>query len=395
MVFLFHLRSAFVAIVSLPLGVLIAFIVMSYQGVNANIMSLGGIAIAIGAMVDAAVVMIENAHKHIERWNHDHAGETPHGQEQWRVIGEAATEVGPALFFSLLIITLSFIPVFTLEAQEGRLFSPLAFTKTYAMAAAAGLAVTLIPVLMGYLIRGRIPDERSNPLNRALIAIYRPALAAVLRHPWATLVAAVLVLAVTAWPLSQLGGEFMPPLDEGDLLYMPSALPSIATGKVAELLQQTDRLIKTVPEVQSVFGKAGRAETATDPAPMEMFETTIQFKPRDQWRAGMTQDKLVDELDRIVRVPGLANIWVPPIRNRIDMLATGIKSPVGVKVAGTDLVTIDRIAGDIERVLKNVPGVSSALAERLTGGRYVDVNIKRDEAARFGMNIADVQSVIG
>ena len=262
------------------------------------------------------------------------------------------------------------------------------------MAAAAGLAVTLIPVLMGYLIRGRIPNERANPLNRGLIAIYRPALAAVLRHPWPTLLAAVLVLVVTAWPLSQLGGEFMPPLDEGDLLYMPSALPSIATGKVAELLQQTDRLIKTVPEVQSVFGKAGRAETATDPAPLEMLETTIQFKPREQWRAGMTPDKLVDELDRIVKVPGLSNIWVPPIRNRIDMLATGIKSPVGVKVAGMDPVEIDRVTAEVERVVKTVPGVSSALAERLAGGRYIDVNIDRDQAARYGLNIADVQSVV-
>jgi Cu(I)/Ag(I) efflux system membrane protein CusA/SilA len=393
-VFLFHLRSALVAIVSLPLGILVAFIVMYYQGVNANIMSLGGIAIAVGAMVDAAVVMIENAHKHIERWKHDHVGEKLQGDEHWRVVGEAAAEVGPALFFSLLIITLSFIPVFTLEAQEGRLFSPLAFTKTYAMAGAAGLAVTLIPVLMGYLIRGRIPDERSNPLNRGLIAIYRPALAGVLRYPWATLVLAVIVLIVTAWPLSQLGGEFMPPLDEGDLLYMPSALPSIATGKVAELLQQTDRLIKTVPEVQSVFGKAGRAETATDPAPLEMFETTIQFRPREQWRAGMTPDKLVEELDRIVQVPGLSNIWVPPIRNRIDMLATGIKSPVGVKVSGMDSEQIDRVTADIERVVKKVAGVSSALAERLAGGRYIDVDIDRDAAARYGLNIADVQSIV-
>jgi Cu(I)/Ag(I) efflux system membrane protein CusA/SilA len=392
--FLFHLRSAFVAVVSLPLGVLVAFIVMHYQGVNANIMSLGGIAIAIGAMVDAAVVMIENAHKHIERWRHVHVGETLHGSEQWRVEGEAAAEVGPALFFSLLIITLSFIPVFTLEAQEGRLFSPLAFTKTYAMAGAAGLAVTLIPVLMGYLIRGRIPDERANPLNRALIAVYRPSLSAVLRHPKATLFVALLVLAATAWPLSRLGGEFMPPLDEGDLLYMPSALPSIGSGKVAELLQQTDRLIKTVPEVQSVFGKAGRAETATDPAPMEMFETTIQFKPRDQWRPGMTPDKLVEELDRIVKVPGLSNIWVPPIRNRIDMLATGIKSPVGIKVAGMDTAEIDRVTADIERVVKTVPGVSSALAERLAGGRYIDVDTDRDAASRYGLNIADVQSVL-
>ena len=393
-IFLFHLRSAFVAIISLPLGILAAFIVMHYQGVNANIMSLGGIAIAIGAMVDAAVVMIENAHKHLEHWGHDHPGETLEGEARWRVIGDAAAEVGPALFFSLLIITLSFIPVFTLEAQEGRLFSPLAFTKTYAMAAAAGLSVTLIPVLMGYLIRGRIPDEKSNPLNRLLIAIYRPMLDVVLRAPKLTLLAAGIVLAISAWPLQHIGGEFMPRLDEGDLLYMPSALPGLSASKASELLQQTDRLIKTVPEVASVYGKAGRAETATDPAPMEMFETTIQFMPRELWRAGMTQDKLVEELDRIVRVPGLSNIWVPPIRNRIDMLATGIKSPVGVKVAGTDLITIDRLTGDIERALKDVPGVSSALAERLTGGRYIDVNIKRDAASRFGLNIADVQSVI-
>jgi Cu(I)/Ag(I) efflux system membrane protein CusA/SilA len=393
-IFLFHLRSAFVAIISLPLGILAAFIVMHYQGVNANIMSLGGIAIAIGAMVDAAVVMIENAHKHLEHWGRDHPGETLHGEARWRVIGDAAAEVGPALFFSLLIITLSFIPVFTLEAQEGRLFSPLAFTKTYAMAAAAGLSVTLIPVLMGYLIRGRIPDEKSNPLNRLLIAIYRPMLEVVLRAPKLTLLAAGIVLVISLWPLQHIGGEFMPRLDEGDLLYMPSALPGLSAGKASELLQQTDRLIKTVPEVASVYGKAGRAETATDPAPMEMFETTIQFKPRDQWRTGMTQDKLVEELDRIVKVPGLSNIWVPPIRNRIDMLATGIKSPVGVKVAGTDLITIDRLTGEIERALKDVPGVTSALAERLTGGRYIDVNIKRDAASRFGLNIADVQSVI-
>ncbi|MDO8767240.1 MAG: efflux RND transporter permease subunit, partial [Burkholderiaceae bacterium] len=393
-VFLFHLRSAFVAIISLPLGILAAFIVMHYQGVNANIMSLGGIAIAIGAMVDAAVVMIENAHKHLEHWGRDHPGETLEGEARWRVIGDAAAEVGPALFFSLLIITLSFIPVFTLEAQEGRLFSPLAFTKTYAMAAAAGLSVTLIPVLMGYLIRGRIPDEKSNPLNRLLIAIYRPMLEVVLRAPKLTLLAAGVVLVISLWPLQHIGGEFMPRLDEGDLLYMPSALPGLSAGKASELLQQTDRLIKTVPEVASVYGKAGRAETATDPAPMEMFETTIQFKPRDQWRTGMTQDKLVEELDRIVNVPGLSNIWVPPIRNRIDMLATGIKSPVGVKVAGTDLITIDRLTGEIERALKDVPGVTSALAERLTGGRYIDVNIKRDAASRFGLNIADVQSVI-
>ena len=393
-IFLFHLRSAFVAIVSLPLGILVAFIVMRYQGVNANIMSLGGIAIAIGAMVDAAVVMIENAHKHLERWGHARPGETLQGEARWRVIGDAAAEVGPALFFSLLIITLSFIPVFTLEAQEGRLFAPLAFTKTYAMAAAAGLSATLIPVLMGYLIRGRIPDEKTNPLNRFLIAVYRPLLNGVLRMPKLTICAAVIALVASMWPLRHIGGEFMPRLDEGDLLYMPSALPGLSASKAGELLQQTDRLIKTVPEVASVYGKAGRAETATDPAPLEMFETTIQTKPREQWRTGMTREKLVEELDRVVKVPGLANIWVPPIRNRIDMLATGIKSPVGVKVAGADLATIDRVTGEIERVLKDVPGVSSALAERLTGGRYVDVTINRDAAARYGMNIADVQSVI-
>jgi Cu(I)/Ag(I) efflux system membrane protein CusA/SilA len=394
LVFLFHLRSAFVAIVSLPLGVLMAFIVMYYQGVNANIMSLGGIAIAIGAMVDAAVVMIENAHKHIEAWHHAHPNQKLEGDAQWRVIGDAAAQVGPALFFSLLIITLSFIPVFTLEAQEGRLFSPLAYTKTYAMAVAAGLAVTLIPVLMGYLIRGRIPEERKNPLNRFLVAIYRPALTFVLRVPLLTLLAAVIIAVATLWPASQIGGEFMPPLDEGDLLYMPSALPGISAGKVTELLQQTDRLIKTVPEVASVFAKAGRAETATDPAPLEMFETTIQFKPREQWRVGMTPDKLVEELDRTVKVPGLSNIWVPPIRNRIDMLATGIKSPVGVKVAGTKLEEVDRIAAEVERVVKQVPGVTSAFAERLTGGRYIDVRIDRATAGRYGLNVSDVQSVV-
>ncbi len=392
--FLFHLRSALVAIVTLPIGILIAFIVMHHQGVNANIMSLGGIAIAIGAMVDAAVVMIENAHKHIERWKHDHAGAALSGDEQWRVIAESAVEVGPALFFSLLIITLSFIPVFTLEAQEGRLFSPLAFTKTYAMAAAAGLAVTLIPVLMGYLIRGNIPPEQKNPLNRWLIAIYHPLLDGVLRYPKTTLVVAALLAAVTVFPAARLGGEFMPPLDEGDLLYMPSALPGVSIGKISELLQLTDRLIKSVPEVARVFGKAGRAESATDPAPLEMLETTIQFKPRNEWRAGMTPDKLIEELDRTVKVPGLANIWVPPIRNRIDMLATGIKSPVGVKVAGTSLAEIDRIAAEIERVVKTVPGVTSALAERLAGGRYIDVKIDRDAAARYGMNIADVHSIV-
>jgi len=393
-VFLFHLRSAFVAIVSLPLGVLIAFIVMYYQGVNANIMSLGGIAIAVGAMVDAAVVMIENAHKHIEAWHYAHPAAELKGAEQWRVIGDAAVQVGPALFTSLLIITFSFIPVFTLVAQEGRLFSPLAFTKTYAMAAAAGLAVTLIPVLMGYLIRGRIPQEQRSPINRELIRLYQPLLSRALAYPKIVLGVALLILLATAYPATHIGGEFMPPLDEGDLLYMPSALPGISAGKVSELLQQTDRLIKTVPEVGSVFGKAGRAETATDPAPLEMFETTIQFKPRNQWRAGMTPDKLIEELDRTVQVPGLSNIWVPPIRNRIDMLATGIKSPVGVKVAGANLHEVDRLAAQIARVVKQVPGVTSAFAERLSGGRYIDVKIDRDSAGRYGLNISDVQSVI-
>jgi Cu(I)/Ag(I) efflux system membrane protein CusA/SilA len=376
--FLWHARSALVAILTLPLGVVFAFLVMRVQGVNANIMSLGGIAIAIGAMVDAAVVMIENAHKKIERWEAAHPGEHLQGEKRWIVITEAAAEVGPALFLSLIIITLSFVPVFSLQGQEGRLFSPLAFTKSYAMAGAAILSVTLVPVLMGWLIRGRIPAESSNPINRWLAAAYKPILNWVMRRPRTTLVVAALVFATTAWPLSQLGGEFMPQLNEGDLLYMPSALPGLSAAKAGELLQQTDRLIKTVPEVQSVFGKAGRAETATDPAPMEMFETTIQFKPQSQWRPGMTPEKLVEELDRTVKVPGLANVWVPPIRNRIDMLATGIKSPIGVKVSGANLADLDRIAHDVETVAKTVPGVSSALAERLTGGRYVDVDIDRD-----------------
>jgi copper/silver efflux system protein len=393
-VFLLHFRSAFVAIVSLPLGVLISFIVMQQQGVNANVMSLGGIAIAIGAMVDAALVMIENAHKHLEQWAHDNPDQELNGAERWRVIGDAAVEVGPALFSSLLVITLSFIPVFTLEAQEGRLFAPLAYTKTYAMAASAGLAVTLIPVLMGYLIRGKIPSENSNPINRGLIAAYRPALDVVLKFPKATVLVALVLLGISFYPLTKLGTEFMPPLDEGDLLYMPTALPGLSVGKAAELLQQTDRLIKTLPEVESVYGKAGRAETATDPAPLEMFETTIQFKPKDEWRDGMTAEKLVDELDQIVRVPGLTNIWVPPIRNRIDMLATGIKSPVGVKVTGPDLNTINEISVKVEKAVKNIEGVSSAFAERLIGGRYIDVDINRDKAARYGMNISNIQSII-
>ena len=392
--FLFHLRSAFVAIISLPLGVLAAFIVMHYQGINANIMSLGGIAIAIGAMVDAAIVMIENAHKHVERWREEHPDRTPTGAEHWKLIGDASAEVGPALFFSLLIITLSFIPILTLEAQEGRLFSPLAYTKTYAMAAAAGLAVTVVPVLMGYLIRGKIPSEDRNPINRFLIRVYRPVLDRVLEWPRTTIAIGVLLLALTIVPFLQLGGEFMPPLDEGDVLHMPSALPGLSAGKASQLLQQMDRLIMTVPEVDSVFGKMGRAETATDPAPLEMTETTVRFKPRDRWREGMTTEKLIEELDRTVQIPGLANIWIPPIRNRIDMLATGIKSPVGIKVAGTDLAVIDRVAREIEQAVKSVPGVTSALAERLSGGRYIEVDIDRGAAARYGLNIEDVQSIV-
>ena len=392
--FLFHFRSALVAMITLPLGILGAFIVMHYQGVNANIMSLGGIAIAIGAMVDAAIVMIENMHKVLEQWRHDNPDKQPTGADYWRISEQAAVEVGPALFCSLLIITLSFIPVFSLEAQEGRMFSPLAFTKTYAMAVAAGLGITLVPVLMGYFIRGKIPDEKANPINRWLIAAYEPLLDKVLMRPKTTLVIAGAVLLATLWPLSRLGSEFMPPLDEGDLLYMPSTLPGISAREAGRLLQQTDRLIKTVPEVATVFGKAGRADTATDPAPLTMIETTIRFKPRDQWRPGMTMDKLVSELDSIVKVPGIANVWVPPIRNRLDMLATGIKSPVGIKVNGNNIAAIEQVAEQIERVVKQVPGVTSALAERLGGGRYVDINIDRLKAARYGVSVKELQSLV-
>ena len=392
--FLWHARSALVAILTLPLGILIAFIVMRLQGLNANILSLGGIAIAIGAMVDAAVVMIENAHKHLERWRHDHDDSEPDTATRWRIVTDAAAEVGPALFLSLLIITFSFLPIFTLEGQEGRLFAPLAFTKTYAMAAAALLSITLIPVLMGLLIKGRIPSETANPINRWLTRAYRPVIDWVLQRPKRTLLIAALVFATSLWPASQLGGEFLPQMNEGDLLYMPSALPGLSVAEAGHLLQQTDRLIKTVPEVESVFGKAGRADTATDPAPLEMFETTIRFKPRDQWRPGMTPAKLIEALDARVKVPGLANFWIPPIRNRIDMLATGIKSPVGIKVAGSNLAEIDQTAKRIEQVVRVVPGVSSALAERLTGGRYIDVDVNRAAAGRYGLNVADVQAVV-
>jgi Cu(I)/Ag(I) efflux system membrane protein CusA/SilA len=392
--FLRHLRSALVAIVTLPIGILTAFIVMQAQGINANIMSLGGIAIAIGAMVDAAVVMIENAHKKLEGWRHAHDGADPAGEQRVELIAQAAAEVGPALFFSLLIITLSFVPVFTLQAQEGRLFAPLAYTKTYAMAAAAGLSVTLIPVLMVAFIRGRIADETANPINRVLIGLYRPVIAAVLARPIATLVIAGLALLATLWPVSRLGSEFMPPLDEGDLLYMPTALPGLAVGKAAEILQQTDRILKTFPEVQRVFGKMGRAESATDPAPLEMMETTLVLKPKSQWRPGLTTEGLIEEMDAALKIPGMANVWVQPIRNRIDMLATGIKSPVGIKIAGPDLAVIERIGRDIESVVKTVPGTVSAFAERVSGGRYIEIVPDRGKIARYGLSIAEVQRIV-
>lgn len=392
--FLFHFRSALVAMITLPLGILGAFIVMHYQGVSANMMSLGGIAIAIGAMVDAAIVMIENMHKVLEQWRHEHPERQPSSADYWQIAQHAASEVGPALFCSLLIITLSFIPVFTLEAQEGKMFSPLAFTKTWSMAVAAGLGITLVPVLMGYFIRGKIPDETANPLNRWLIRAYEPLLDKVLQWPKATLAAAGLLLVATLWPLAQLGSEFLPQIDEGDLLYMPSTLPGISSREAGRLLQQTDRLIKTIPEVQSVFGKAGRADSATDPAPLTMLETTIQFKPKSEWRPGMTMDKLISELDNTVKVPGIANVWVPPIRNRLDMLATGIKSPVGIKVNGNNLAEIEKTAEEIERIVRNVPGVTSALAERLDGGRYIDITIDRVKAARYGVSVKELQSVV-
>jgi Cu(I)/Ag(I) efflux system membrane protein CusA/SilA len=391
--FLGHLRSSLVAVITLPLGVLAAFIVMDLQGVTANLMSLAGLAIAIGAMVDAAVVMIENTHKHLEHWRDDHGNE-PQGAQRWSLIAEASAEVGPALFVSLLIIALSFVPVFALQGQEGKLFSPLAFTKTYAMAAAAGLAVTLVPVLMGYLVRGRIRSEMENPLNRVLMRGYRPVIDAVLRWPRTTLALAGLLLLSAVLPMSRLGSEFMPPMDEGTLLYMPTALPGLSAGKASQLLQLTDRMIKTVPEVDHVFGKAGRAETATDPAPLEMFETTITFKPKDQWRPGMTMAKIKEELNKAVKVPGLTNLFVPPIRNRIDMLATGIKSPIGIKVLGNDLGTLQQVADAIEAVAKDVPGVSSAIAERPTSGRYVDVHVRPIDAARYGLTQARVQQLI-
>ncbi|RMG60061.1 MAG: efflux RND transporter permease subunit [Gammaproteobacteria bacterium] len=395
LVFLFHLRSSLVAVISLPLGVMAAFMVMNAQGINANIMSLGGIAIAIGAMVDAAIVMIENAHKHLDHWSAAHGGAQPGSRTRWEIMRDASVEVGPALFFSLLIITLSFVPVFSLEAQEGRLFAPLAFTKTYAMAAAAGLSVTLVPVLMGYFIRGRIPSEEANPISRVLIRGYQPLLKGLLHHPWLTLAIALAAMATLWYPLKQLGSEFMPELEEGDLLYMPTTLPAISIGKAAELLQQTDRMIRTVPEVERVFGKVGRADTATDPAPLTMIETTIMLKPKDQWRPGLTLDDLIAELQQKVKLPGVTNAWVQPIKTRIDMLATGIKTPVGIKVSGPDLKVIEDIGRQIEGVLNTVPGTASAYSERVKGGRYVEVVPDRVKAARFGLNISDVNEIIG
>ena len=387
-VFLLHLRSSLVTLVTLPLGILAAFTVMRLQGVNANIMSLGGIAIAIGAMVDAAIVMVENAHKKLE---HARANEGISEQSRVKILVDAAVEVGPALFFSLLIITLSFLPVFTLEAQEGRLFRPLALTKTYSMAAAAGLSITLVPVLIAMFVKGNIRAEQDNPVNRFLIRIYRPALAWVLRRPKQVLVIAAVALAVSILPMSRLGAEFMPPMDEGDVLYMPTALPGLSSAEASQLLQVTDRIIRTVPEVKSVFGKAGRAETATDPAPLEMFETTIQFKPKSEWRPGMTTDKIIAELDSKLKIPGLANVFVPPIRNRIDMLATGIKSPVGVKIMGPDLDELQRLGERVEQAVKPISGTASAVSDRISGGRYIDIEVNRLAAARYGLSIEQVQ----
>ncbi len=451
LIFLFHLPSALVAIITLPIGIFISFIIMQQQGINANIMSLGGIAIAIGAMVDAAIVMIENAHKHIERWKHNHPQQKISSPEHWQLIAHSASEVGPALFFSLLIITLSFIPVFTLEAQEGRLFAPLAFTKTYAMAAAAGLSITIVPVLMGYFIRGWIPSEKYNPISWLLIFIYRPLLKIVLFLPRTTLVLALLIMLSISIPLfgigslltpitwslqtlnkslqlnniamqetveqwqidlpnywrqtfadypimvkmtNGLGSEFMPELYEGDLLYMPTTLPGISIGKAQELLQQTNKLIKTMPEVKTVFGKIGRADTATDPAPLTMIETFIQLKPEVEWRKGMTVEKLITELDNLVDFPGVTNAWVMPIKTRIDMLATGIKTPVGIKVAGPDLKIIENIGKQIEQVVMQVEGTTSAYSERVTGGRYIEIVPNRVKAARLGLNISDINTVI-
>ncbi|RMH87144.1 MAG: efflux RND transporter permease subunit [Calditrichaeota bacterium] len=385
-IFLLHFRSAFVAIFTLPMGILISFLVMYYQGLNANIMSLGGIAIAIGAMVDAAIVMIENAHKHLER----DAGKKDH----WRIIIDSAKEVGPALFYSLLIITLSFLPVFTLQAQEGRLFKPLAFTKTYAMAAAALLSITVVPVLMGYFIRGKIMPEEKNPINRFLIRMYRPVIHWVLRFRWPVIITALGILLISIWPVEKIGSEFMPPLNEGDLLYMPTTDPGVSITKAREILQQTDKIIKSFPEVESVFGKIGRAETATDPAPLSMIETTITLKPQDQWRPGMTIEKLVNEMDKAIQFPGLTNAWTMPIKTRIDMLSTGIKTPVGIKLMGPDLEVLSDLGQKVAAAVRNVPGTVSVFSDKTVGGNYLDYTIKREEAARYGLTVGDVQDVI-
>jgi Cu(I)/Ag(I) efflux system membrane protein CusA/SilA len=385
-VFLLHFRSALVAIFTLPAGILLAFVVMRVQGITADIMSLGGIAIAIGAMVDAAIVMIENMHKHIER--------AEPGKDRFVIAVEAAKEVGPALFFSLLIIACSFLPVFALESQEGRLFKPLAYTKTYSMVAAALLSVTVVPILMGYLVRGRIRPEKSNPVNRALLYVYRPVMHRLMRHPVLTLLAAAALVAVTLWPMKQLGSEFMPPLYEGDLLYMPSMLPGVSTTKAGQVLQETDRIIKSFPEVESVFGKAGRARTATDAAPLNMIETVIRLKPQSQWPSGMTPEKLVKELDAAIVFPGVTNTWTMPIKTRIDMLATGIKTPVGIKILGPDLNVIGNLAEQIEARIRNVPGTASVYAERVTGGNFLDIEIDRVAASRYGLLVDDIQNVV-
>ena len=393
LLFLLHARSTLVAVITLPLAILIAFIVMNKMGVNANIMSLGGIAIAIGAVVDGAIVMIENMHKHLEHFREKN-NRSPNNIEHWKIVSEASIEVGPALFFSLVIITLSFVPVFALEAQEGRLFSPLAYTKTFAMAAAAVLSITLVPILMGFFIKGKIPKESSNPISRFLIAIYKPSLTLVLKFPKMTLVVAVVALMSAWYPLSNIGSEFMPELEEGDLLYMPTALPGISASKAAEILQQTDRLIKTVPEVKRVFGKVGRAETATDPAPLTMLETTIMLKPRDEWREGFELKDIIEQLQQTVKVPGLTNAWVQPIKTRIDMLSTGIKTPVGIKITGGDVDELQKIGTNIEAILSKLPNTKSAYAERVGGGRYIDITPKLDVASRYDMTLTDIQDVV-
>lgn len=385
--FLYHFRSSLVIIISLPIGILIALMIMHLQGINANIMSLGGIAIAIGAMVDAAIVMVENAHKHLER---NSLKDVSH----WQFIQNAAIEVGPALFFSLLIITISFLPVFTLQAQEGRMFAPLAYTKTYAMAASAVLSITLVPVLMGYFIRGKIRPEQENPLNRILYRIYYPIIQAILKKPKIVLTIAFVIVLIGLWPMSRLGTEFMPELDEGDLLYMPTTFPGLSIGKAQQLLQQTDKLIFTVPEIKTVFGKIGRAETATDPAPLSMVETTIQFKPKSEWRKEMNMKKIREELETRLKLPGLSNAWVMPIRTRIDMLATGIKTPVGIKIAGPDLKVIQSIGQQIEELLKQIPGTTSAFAERVASAHYIQIDINRLEADRYGLNVEDIQNIV-